>query len=77
MPREVASHLLRRNARGSVTPGRYGPLVGADDWDHELLPPAPLPRTYWVTPSLLAGAYPGAVIAHDAEDKVRALGGSD
>lgn len=37
------------------------------------LPPAPLPRTYWVSPSLLAGVYPGAVSDAAAGEKVRTL----
>jgi ADP-ribosylglycohydrolase len=37
------------------------------------LPPPPLARTYWVTPSLLAGVYPGSAEAADAAMKVRAL----
>lgn len=48
---------------------------GADSFEvmRSVLPPAPLPRTYWVTPSLLAGVYPGAAKPGEAERKVRAL----
>ena len=36
-------------------------------------PQPPLSRTYWVSPSLLAGVYPGSVLGGDARRKVRAL----
>lgn len=36
-------------------------------------PRPPTPRTYWVSPSILAGVYPGSVLGGDARLKVRAL----
>lgn len=34
---------------------------------------APTPESYWVTPRLLAGKYPGAILDRDARTKLSAL----
>jgi len=37
------------------------------------LPPAPTDRCWWLTPSVLGGAYPGAADPAEAKTKVRAI----
>jgi HTH-type transcriptional repressor of NAD biosynthesis genes len=57
-----------RCAHRRITVAAYPPMM------HDLTPP--IPRSYWVSPHLLAGAYPGAPDRQEAREKVAALIGA-